>query len=61
MSYLAKKAAAFGILILGGVILLHGVYNAQTLETCVGAALIAVGMLLLVLKIARRNAPTQKA
>jgi hypothetical protein len=60
MTYLAKKAAAFGIIILGGIIMLHGIYNAQTWETFAGAALLAVGVLLLVLKIVRRNAPTQR-
>jgi hypothetical protein len=60
MTYLAKKAAAFGIIILGGIIMLHGIYNAQTWETFAGAALLAVGVLLLVLKIVRRNEPTQR-
>ena len=61
MTYLAKKATGFALIILGGIIVLHGVYNTQTWETFVGAFLMAVGALLLVLKIVRRNTPTTRA
>jgi len=57
MTLLKKNVVGLVLTLLGGLALAHGIATVQGWETLIGLILLVVGVLLLVLKIVRRNTP----
>jgi hypothetical protein len=57
MTLLVKKAAGLGLVLLGGLAMVHGIVAEQPWETLVGLGALAIGAWLLAAKVLRRNAP----
>jgi hypothetical protein len=57
MTLLTKKAAGFGLTLVGGLALVHGIVASQVWESLVGLAALAIGVWLLAAKVVRRNTP----
>jgi hypothetical protein len=55
MIYFVKKLAGMGLVVLGGLGAAHGGATGQTWELLAGLLVVLIGVLLLVLKIVRRN------
>jgi hypothetical protein len=57
VTLLSKKVAGLGLTLLGGLTAAHGVAGGRAWETVLGLLGIAVGVVLLVAKVVRRNTP----
>ena len=55
MPYLVKKVGGLGLVLLGGLIVVHGLAIEWMWEAVVGLIMMAIGAGLLALKILRRN------
>jgi hypothetical protein len=55
MPYLVKKVGGLALVLLGGLIITHGVVAEQTWEVLPGLILVIIGAALLAAKILRRN------
>jgi uncharacterized membrane protein HdeD (DUF308 family) len=58
MALLKKNVVGLVLILLGGLALAHGMATVQGWETVLGLVALVVGVVLLALKIARRNTPT---
>jgi hypothetical protein len=58
MTLLKKNLLGLLLTLVGGLALAHGAVMSEGWETILGLILLAVGVVLLALKVVRRNAPT---
>jgi len=55
MTYLMKKVVGLGLVLLGGLTAVHGNVTGETWEMSAGVLLAVIGVVLLAMKIVRRN------
>jgi hypothetical protein len=58
MTLLKKHLLGLLLTVLGGLLLVHGIVTIQGWETTLGFIVLALGVVLLALKVVRRNTPT---
>ena len=57
MALLFKKVGGLGLVVLGGLIVVHGAAAERMWESWLGLLLLVIGAVLLALKVVRRNLP----
>jgi hypothetical protein len=58
MTLLVKKLSGLGFVVLGGLTAAHGASGSRMWEVSIGVLLIAIGTLVLLAKVVRRNQPS---